>query len=169
MYSTFQIRRSTSNPFLTCQKCDHAKCEEEEEYIYLYMYILVIIMFKKFISTSISQFLQISISHERLQICPRILNNNMLRTILYHRWWNWNQFNFLIKKVIEMSIVAWVQLSLSFLWIYEGKDRGRETRRKGVGERREKVGERWKWVGENEEAKKTRFFFFKKLSKMTER
>ena len=38
-------------------------------------------MFKKFISTGISQFLRTSISHERLQICPRILYNSMLRKI----------------------------------------------------------------------------------------
>jgi hypothetical protein len=40
LYSTFQIRRSTSNLSLTWQKCDHAsECEEEEEYIWIGNYM----------------------------------------------------------------------------------------------------------------------------------
>jgi hypothetical protein len=41
VYSTFEIRRSTPNLFLTWQKCDHAsECEEEEEeYIYKCIYV----------------------------------------------------------------------------------------------------------------------------------
>jgi hypothetical protein len=42
VYSTFEIRRSTPNLFLTWQKCDHAsECEEEEEEEYIYKCIYV--------------------------------------------------------------------------------------------------------------------------------
>ena len=82
---------------------------KKKKNIYIYMYILVTIMFKKFISTVYLNFYE-----------PQYLTKDFKFVLVYFIITCYEkfispmmklEFNFLIKKVIEMLIVAWVQLS----------------------------------------------------------